>query len=580
MPATQPPQLTHAERIRQLTGDRQRILNQPPEHMLAAILAHPQPAALVHAFPEADLHVMIHDIGLENAIPLIGLASNRQWEYLLDVEVWHRDRLDHGQTTLWLQLLLTAAPDRLAKWFFNDKLKLLELYLFRNIELRIRESDQAPSDFGEGFFTDDDTFYIRYVDYPASTPEAATAKAQRNEMIGQLLRRLSIFDHPRFQGMLMEAVSLIPSETEEELYRLRNIRLGEKGLLPFEEAIGVYQPLRPGDLAARGKKVFRPPPPEGAQLPVPQFAASFLEGDNLFVRALKRINQSHIIDQLQAELAALCNQVITADQLIVRRRDQLKPVVAKVSGYLSIGLELMIAESDSNREPMAADRLRRHLLADIFKIGFAEALQLKWRAGRWHPKSWCHTQAVDLTFWDEAWLGLLGGLLIEMPQFYDPGHVGSNYRDFRALDEIQTTGRGLDQVMALDRLFGQLSLDTSKVSTKRFVTYKNVLLTHWARTRLNLPPADAAGAAIALSQFVPFYDQLWTGRGDHRHIADSIKSDFLQWAAASSGNSTAELSDRLGLVFESLFDDVERQLGFVRAGNLDPRHVHLFLLKS
>ncbi|MGD9310359.1 MAG: DUF6178 family protein, partial [Desulfosarcina sp.] len=157
---------------------------------------------------------------------------------------------------------------------------------------------------------------------------------------------------------------------------------------------------------------------------------------------------------------------------------------------------------------------------------------------------------------------------------------GSNYRDFRTLDEIQTTGRGLDQVMALDRLFGQLSLDTSKVSTKRFVTYKNVLLTHWARTRLNLPPADAAGAAIALSQFVPFYDQLWTGRGDHRHIADSIKSDFLQWAAASSGNSTAELSDRLGLVFESLFDDVERQLGFVRAGNLDPRHVHLFLLKS
>ena len=170
-------------------------------------------------------------------------------------------------------------------------------------------------------------------------------------------------------------------------------------------------------------------------------------------------------------------------------------------------------------------------------------------------------------------------MLIEIPQFYDPGHSGSNYRDFRTLEEIQTTGQGLDQVMALDRLFDQMNLDTPLAARSRFVTYKNVLLTHWARTRLDLPPADTTGAAIALSQFSHFYSQLWTGQGDRQRIEDAKKTDFLQWAAASSGNSTAELSDRLGLVFEALFDEVERELGFVKAGNLDPHHVHLFLLK-
>ena len=56
----------------------------------------------------------------------------------------------------------------------------------------------------------------------------------------------------------MESVSLIPSEIEEELFRLRNVRLAEKGFLPFHEAVGVYQPLQPRELAAREKRPFVP----------------------------------------------------------------------------------------------------------------------------------------------------------------------------------------------------------------------------------------------------------------------------------------------------------------------------------
>lgn len=575
------PILSHSVRVRQLADARRKILLESAGQAMATILNHPQPAALIHSFPEEDFHFLIHDIGPDDALPLLALASNRQWEYLLDMEAWSRDQLDYRQTTAWLQLLLQADPERLVKWCFDEKLEFLEMFLFRNIQVRIRESDEAPSDLGDGFFTDDDTFYVRFVDYPVATPEEETVKTLRNEMLGQLLRRLSMFDHPRYQGLLLEAMSVIPGETEEELFRLRNVRLAEKGFLPFHEAVGVYQPLRPGDLSARGKKVLRPPSHEDSRFPVPQFAAAFLDGDNLFVRALKGIRQPHFIQQLQVELAGLCNQVVSADQAVIRSRDQLKSVVSKVSGYLGIGLEVMTENTDGSPEIKASELLQRHLLSDIFRTGFAGALQLKWQAGNWWNRSWCQAQQVDLPFWDEAWLGLLGGLLIDTPKFYDPSNAGSSYRDFQTRDEINTTGLHLGQVMAVDGLLEDMDAPMAPVAGSLFLTYKNLLLTLWARASLKMPAIDrdTETVAVSLSVFRGFYASLWTIQEGTRVIGDEKRAEFLQWAAQASGRQPVDLSDRLGVVFQALFDEIEREMAPVRTGNLDPRYVRLFLIK-
>ena len=575
-------ELSAAERIRQLAAARQRAMALPADQTMQAIFEHPQPPALVHSFAEEDLYFLIHDIGLENALPLIALASNRQWEYFLDMEIWSRDRLNVPRSTAWLHLLLRADRNRLVRWCFDEKLEFLELYLFRNIEVRVRESDQSPADFGDGFFTDDDTYYVRFVDYPTATQEEAAAKALRNEMLGQLLRRLSIYDHPRYQGMLMEATAVIPGEIEEELFRLRNVRLGEKGFLPFDEAIGVYQPLGPGDLEARSRRVLHLQSQDDSRLPVPLFTENFLEGDDLFVRSLKSIAETAVVQQLQTELASLCNQVISADQVVIQSREQLQSVVAKVSGYLSIGLERIAASVRHHPERDASAAIRRYMLADIFRTGFACALELKWQAGRWYRASWCHNQKVDLTFWGEKWLGQLGGLLIERPQFYDPKQPDSNYRDFKTLQEVTLTERGLLQIQALDRVFGQRKVAITSLSHHAGLNYKNLLLTQWARGCLEAPPVDpeTSDPAISLVDFKRFYDSLWRSEKGGRIIGDDRKTDFLHWIANASECSPEELSDRLGWVFEALFNELQEELAEVTADNLDPRHIHLFLLKA
>jgi hypothetical protein len=221
------------------------------------------------------------------------------------------------------------------------------------------------------------------------------------------------------------------------------------------------------------------------------------------------------------------------------------------------------------------------LLSDIFRTGFGSALQLKWQATSWRKTSWCQSQQVNLTFWDEAWLGLLGGLLIDTPKYYDPSNAGSIYRDFLTRKEIEATGRGLDQVISLDQLFERMAVDIEAVSGSRHLTYKNLLLTLWVRASLNGPPIDTATPTIdvSLSAFKAFYRTLWTDHAGQRRIGNAKKAAFLDWVALASRGTPEDLSERLGTVFEALFDQIEHELAPVEAGNLDPRHVDLFLLK-
>ncbi|PQP33594.1 hypothetical protein C6A37_12120, partial [Desulfobacteraceae bacterium SEEP-SAG9] len=98
------------------------------------------------------------------------------------------------------------------------------------------------------------------------------------------------FDHSIYQNVLLESSSIIPAELEEEAYRLRNVRLGEKGFLPFDEAISIYQPLSPDDLENQGIKSIKGNSNQEVLLPVPLYPGGMLEEDSLFAGALKLID--------------------------------------------------------------------------------------------------------------------------------------------------------------------------------------------------------------------------------------------------------------------------------------------------
>ncbi|MEJ2284819.1 MAG: DUF6178 family protein [Desulfobacterales bacterium] len=128
---------TALEVRKRLQEKRRQILEKSPGEALDLILQDPQQLPLVHSFPEQDFYFLIHDIGPEDALPLLALASEKQWDHIVDLETWQKDRIDLQSVSRWLGLLLDADQQRFIRWFLEQKLEFIELYLFRNIEFRV-----------------------------------------------------------------------------------------------------------------------------------------------------------------------------------------------------------------------------------------------------------------------------------------------------------------------------------------------------------------------------------------------------------------------------------------------------------
>ncbi len=306
-------------------------------------------------------------------------------------------------------------------------------------------------------------------------------------------------------------------------------------------------------------------------------------GKNGFEPLLEKIEPGEILYQVQAEFASLCNQVAVADQRALRDFAGLRAVVRKVCGYLSIGLA---AADVSAPDPVqAAALLRRYPLADLFRVGFGRALALKRRARAWIAGAWFRRADLPLTFWGESWTGVLGGLLIKKPLCFDPAGKEGLYREFETMEDIRLAAEALDDAIAVDRLLGGIDARLESPGLRRGASYKNLLLTLWARDALG--PAQGAGTpplteAVPLERFRDFFRKLFPAApaaGEPRRIPREMKSSFLLWLESAAGMPGDEIADMVGGILEALFTALEEEYGRVAAEDLDPRFMPHFILR-
>lgn len=563
------------ELFQNLSRQRKEILSLPEEKALDRILDSPQPAAIIHSFPEEDFYFLINDIGLEDSLQLLSLASDKQLEYILDIEVWEKDRIGINNVTKWLDLFFRADPQRFVRWFLNKKTEFIEFYLFKNIEVKIREHDQDPSIFGDDFFTLDNVYYIRFVDLPIETESNSNFIKNRNEFLSNFIETLSGYDHNIFQNVLLEAFTVIPAEYEEEAFRLRNVRLAEKGFLPFDEAIGIYQPLKPEALSKQSAKFITERSEIRLYIPVPHYSTGMLKEGNLFTDSLKKIEKDNVLDQIQVELANLANQILVADQKIIRNKEELGDIVKKACGYISIGLKQLAEESNDLDENRAVALIQRFPLSQIFRVGYGLVLELKWRAEKWRKISWFEKNKLHLGFWGEGWIGVLGGLLIKRPLYYDNYKTGMLYREFYSIEDIKHTEKILNEIIGFDNLLSCMTLTPAPPYADLF-TYKNMVLTLWARHYLGL--SDDL-IPIDIDKFKIFFDELWESGKKPRKTSVLMKESFLKWLSEKTGLDTYDISRKVGQTMENLFSEIESEYGSVSKKDLNSKYIHLFIMK-
>ncbi len=537
---------------------REEILKLEPEAAVDSILNSSQPATLIQSIPGPDLYYLMHSTGKEDFIPVLALSSSEQWEYILDMDIWEDDVPDIPNMTDVLSLLLQADSKRLMRWVVKEKIDLVEYYFLKNMEIWIREHDDVPPD-EDDFITFDDKFYFRF---PGASENEKGKSTQ--ELIIKMLETVAQMDISVFHAIMLETSSVLTPEVEEEQFRLKNVRLAEKGFLPAHEAVGIYQPLSSLKLT---KRPLSKNEPHSSDIPMaPHYASQFIKQDNLFAEALKIID-SDIVFDLQAEFASLVNKVISADRIKIRGKEDLEKVIEKTCAYLSVGLERV-----NKKSPTLV--IEKYFLEDIFRTGSSEILRLGRKINMWHKTSFMNQNNLPLSFLDEKWLGIVGGLMLDRPLFFDSFNQGESYRNFKSFQEISNVSHEVEKIIVTDKILETLDIDIKSFS-KGILTYKSLLLTLWAKNHLKL---DNSLSPIPVNDFEEFFVSLFSNKEDLK--IDNIKrEDFISWASKIDILNRKETDDIFILLANEIFDELEEEYSSVGPDDIDIRHIRHFLLR-
>jgi hypothetical protein len=460
-----------------------RILTLPGSEALNRLLDYENAGQIVRGISRVDLFWLIKKIGEDDSLPLLRLASDDQWQYIMDMELWQRDRIGVNEAFQWLDRFHKADQERLARWFYSEAgIPMAYFFFNHSLDVKIKEEqDYIPPD---GYFTFDNLYFISILD------------KENEEVIEQMLRQLASEDYNRFQALLLGLGGVIPAEVEEEMYRMKSVRIAEDGYLPFEEAISIYSHQRP-DLLKQGSseyKLFFPDQEAGALVPLTPL--SYAEGDNIFTRSIAKIADSKSFERLRLEFAGLCNQILSADALIPEGLEDLVRVTRKASGYLNIGLE-KLSGGDLH---ISEEFIRNNPLAAIFRVGFGTTLELRWEAEKRIRTSWFTRNGLDAGFWGDEWGGVLKGILMKRPLF----SMGE-YRSFENMSEVESAVEILHRVLLLDKLMEKIS-ESFSLKTDLFkdplFTFQTLLFHSWAVRRLDL---GNSFAPLSIEQVKKFF---------------------------------------------------------------------------
>jgi hypothetical protein len=469
----------------ELRQQAELALRLPAEERAKYLLEAPKPMALVRALPDGDFYLTAREVGPQGALPLLALASSSQIAHLLDLESWRRDRFDPLRCGAWVALLAEAGEATLKRFArtIDDETLILLFRLWANVKPLDIDHEEPTRGHGVGDVGDERGFIApdgAHLLSPERTEHAIAAR--------RLAETIYLDDRDRYLGIVRSALFELPSEVEETALHWRASRLEEHGYPTWDEALSIYALPE-----AKTQGLAAPPlpaaPAESAALTAPRAALRVLGTDGLIVRGVDALDPVDR-DRVLFGLMALANRVLVADGDDAGSIEAHRRVLERAGSYVGLALEARGIRDAS----LAAACLSETSAVDLFREGYALAVELQTRARRMLKTGWGdnHPKAVELI--DPPLVARLRGLLLPRPLYvaFADGEESLDARDFRTLAELDETRVTLElcealgeTLIALRGLTAADILDGERRPFENTPRYSTLLLTAlaWHATR-------------------------------------------------------------------------------------------------
>ncbi len=323
-----------------------------------------QAVQVARLLPEEDIYFMVKEVGEEDALPVLAIISEKQLQYLFDMEWWRGDKFLPQKAMDWLLWVEKANDRQLLHWLltedFDQKVMVLQslIKVFKQDEM----TDQYEGVESLEHFTLDGVF-----DIFTKVPDVAS-------LLKNLFKLLYVEDQKVFYALMEAVIWYQITPTVEAAYRRWRSRVEEKGVLSYEEAIGVYSLLDADSLKleAPSHEVFVDPELPYAVAPVHPLTDT--DPLTFFGQCLAMMKNHERQNAICWELMYLANKVMVADQQEFGNLASHHETMRKVLGFINIGLELGAGGDITKGESL----LNQTWIQSLFQVGYAGIMRLKW----------------------------------------------------------------------------------------------------------------------------------------------------------------------------------------------------------
>lgn len=371
------------------------------------IMEDSAPGKLVRSLPKVDIYQILHDLGAEESMEILQLASPVQLRFILDWELWDEWSISVEKTVKWLELLLIDENQAMEVISRLDQ-ELLLVFLKNLIVVGGGLGDIINSEDHqlEWDHTFDEMYYIKFLD------------SRHSDLVLRLLDLIYRQDHPLYRSLMQGVENELLSELEELASQFRQSRLADEGFPAPHDAARLYARFSPETYTPARDKINIPLLADISPFPViPGGEASLLS----------RAFASADSPALRQEFHHLTNGAMVAEGVTPADHEKMRPVLERVGSYLNIALEFLC-----DNEAEGAAILRGEHLQRLFSLGYSLLAQLQERARKLENDNY----AADR---------VLKGLKMRRPRFYrglDPDTV-DDYREFAGMEDLRTMDRFL-----------------------------------------------------------------------------------------------------------------------------------------
>jgi len=508
------------EQFEQMTPEEQETLFRQcsfAEKGELLIRAH-EPAKLVRAMSQEELYLITREMDIEERSEVIQSATLSQMQFIADMDCWKGDRADGRGFSLWLETLVASGTEKALSWLLTVDYETLVAGFLGVMEVIKPDPEYANDEIlgDRPFFTIDDMYHLYVPEESLHTMKSVMELLFENHR-GRY--------HAILEGLIAENRDLL----EEEAYRLREIRLSERGFPDVETARRVYRRITQEEFETFPKKENTGR--SGDSGPMPNYLALTVQ-KGLYLDQVLQLFKSEmpgVLEGIEEELAWLSNKVIASEGFDFSSETEVWRGVTRARQFVSMGLEMLCGTNIES----AAQLLRERWLETIFRVASTRIWQVRDRATAVTRKYWKSRQDLMLETLDSVYGFVFRGLLEQVPQCYDEAVAENTYhlRDFKTLLEIERTERAVLQIEKLHvwlepqweiKLHG--ALDEVKVFSESGGFF-SILGTVFARSVLKLK--DTA-LPLTEKQAADFFKIAFTAQAAWLRLQPELKSQFLK----------------------------------------------------